>query len=130
MTTDQIRMVRGMLAKSGLMGYKNELVLSHSGGRTNSLTAMTYGETQSLVKYLKAYQNEPASPAEKMRNKILSLAHEMKWHKPGTRKINMTKVDDYCMDKMGYTLDDMPYLELCKAVTMTEAVHLSYLKGI
>ena len=130
MTPGQIRLVRGLMDKAGLIEYKDELVLSHSNGRTNSLTAMTYEETQSLVKWLNERLNVPPSPAEKMRNKILSLGHEMKWHLPGTRKIDMVRVNDYCMDKFGYTLNDLPYLNLCKAVTVTEAVHLRYLKGI
>lgn len=132
MTPKQIGFVRGMLVKVGMAeeADKEELALIYSGGRTKSLTAMTQDETQAAIKYLQSLLNIPPSPAEKMRNTILSLAHEMKWHRPGTRKINMAKVDGWCIDKFKDALDDLPYLELCKAVTAFKAVHVSYLKGI
>lgn len=130
MNSQQIKKVRAMLYKANLMAYKDEIVLSHSEGRTNSLTAMDATETASIIGFLEGELKLPPSPAEKMRNKILSIGHEMKWHKSGTRKIDIARIDNWCTNKFGDTLDALPYLELCKAVTAFEQVLKSYLKGI
>lgn len=130
MNTQQIKMVRGMLAKAGLTEYKDDLAYAHSGGRTTSLTEMTQQETNSLVTDLNAQLQTPKSPADKMRNKILSLAHEMKWHKPGTRKVDMDRVNQWCVDKFAAPLDKLAYIPLCSAVTAFVNVHTAYLRGI
>lgn len=132
MSPKQIGYVRGLLAKAGMPeeADKEELALIHSSGRTKSLTAMTYDETQSAIAYLQGVLRIPPSPAEKMRNKIISIGHEMKWHQHGTRKIDMFRVDGWCLDKFHSTLDDLPYLDLCRAVTAFEQVLVGYLKGI
>jgi hypothetical protein len=130
MNANQIKKVRAMLYKAGLMNYKDEIVLSHTDGRTNSLTAMEQDETESIIKYLEGANKQPPSPAEKMRNKILSIGHEMKWHLKGTRKVDIVRIDNWCLAKFKYTLDDLPYLDLCSAVTAFEMVLKSYLKGI
>ena len=130
MNSNQIKKVRAMLHAAGLNPYKDEIVLSHTDGRTNSLTAMDDQETQSIIKYLESANKQPPSPAEKMRNKILSIGHEMKWHLKGTRKIDIVRIDNWCLAKFKYTLDDLPYLELCHAVTAFEMILKGYLKGI
>ncbi len=122
-----------MLVKAGMADVedKEELALIHSAGRTRSLTAMTYSETQSLIAALREMINQPEGPNEKMKRKILSLAHEMKWHKPGTRKVDMKRVNNWCIAKgFNKPLDDLNYAELPKAVTMFNAVYMSYLNAI
>jgi hypothetical protein len=130
MNANHIRKVRAMLAKAGLSPHKEDIVLSHTEGRTTSLTEMDYDETLSIIAYLEKQLGVPASPAEKMRNKIISIGHEMKWHRPGTRKIDMDRVNDWCVNKFKAPLDDLAYLDLCAAVTAFERVHVSYLRGI
>ncbi|QEM13458.1 hypothetical protein [Mucilaginibacter rubeus] len=82
MNAGQIKYTRNLLNK---LGYdendKEEACLIHSNGRTTSLRAMDYKETLSLQKALKQACGIPTeTPADKMRKKIISIAHEMRWH--------------------------------------------------
>jgi len=131
MTKEQIKKARTLLAKAGLNeDRKADLVFSFTDGRTESLREMEYPETQDLFKYLEELTGQPPSEADKSKRKILSLAHEMKWHKAGTRKVDMKRENDWCEAKAGYPLDDLNYLNLNKAVTMFSKVHVAYLRGI
>jgi hypothetical protein len=131
MTKEQIKKARTLMAKAGLTEEnKEDLVYSFTDGRTVSLRAMDYAETQDFFKHLEALTGQPPSEADKQKRKILSLAHEMKWHLPGTRKVDVSRVNEWCQDKFSYPLDDLNYLNLNKAVTAFSAVHVSYLKGI
>lgn len=133
MTKNQIKYVRGLLSRAGLTEYKDELVLSFTWGRTEHLTGMTYEETRELIAYLKSTLNVPQdTPAEKQRRKILSLAHEMKWHLPGTRKVDMDRVNHWLLTRTAFKkpLNDLLYNELPVVVTAFNNVYLSYLNGI
>jgi hypothetical protein len=135
MTKDQIKYVRRLLHQAGLSdeGDKIEQCLLHSNGRTESLTAMTQPETQSLINGLKEAMGQPTETSEeKMRKKIISMAHDLGWRLPGGKKIDMHSVDTWCINKSGFAkpLDALNYWELTKAVTMFSSMHEKYLKAI
>jgi hypothetical protein len=133
MTKDQIKYVRGLLSRAGLTDYKDEIALSFTSGRTEHLTGMTYAETQEIIAYLKGILNMPQdTPVEKQRRKILSLAHEMKWHLPGTRKVDIERVNHWLMTRTAFKkpLNDLLYNELPVVVTAFNNVYVSYLNGI
>ena len=133
MTKDQIKYVRGLLNRAGLTEYKEEIVLSFTDGRTEHLTGMNYQETQDIIAHFKGILNIPQdTPAEKQRRKILSLAHEMKWHLPGTRKVDMERVNHWLLTRTAFKkpLNDLLYTELPVVVTAFNNVYESYLKGI
>lgn len=134
MNAGQIKYTRNLLNK---LGYdekdKEELCFIHSDGETTSLRAMNYKQTVSLQNALKDACGIPKElPSDKMRKKIISIAHEMRWHIPGTCKIDMAEVDKWCLTKSGFKkpLDDLNYQELPKAVTMMERVYTAYLKAL
>ncbi|UOE48006.1 hypothetical protein MTO98_26705 [Mucilaginibacter sp. SMC90] len=132
MTKDQIKKARTLLAKAGIKEeYKKEATVeSFTDGRTVSLTEMDYPETQALFEHLENLVGQPPSEADKMKRKILSLAHEMHWELPGTVKVDMKRVNEWCESKFSAPLDNLYYLDLVKAVSAFNQVYLKYLKGI
>ncbi|MDO3641958.1 hypothetical protein [Mucilaginibacter sp. L3T2-6] len=132
MTPKQIGMVRGLLAKAGLTQHKEDMVYDYTNGRTEHLSEMTHDETQALVKYLNSFLGQTGNPAEKMRRKILSMAHEMHWELPGTTRVDMKRVNNWCIRFSGQNkpLDAFKYSELPALVSQFEIVYRDFLKGI
>ncbi|QTE37208.1 hypothetical protein J3L18_29575 [Mucilaginibacter gossypii] len=131
MTKEQIKKARTLIAKAGLTEEnKKDLVYSFSNGATESLTAMGYEDAQALFTHLEQLVGQPPSEADKMKRKILSLAHEMHWELPGTTKVDMARVDNWCETMYSAPLDGLYYLDLVKAVSAFNQVYLKYLKGI
>lgn len=131
MTTAQIRLVRGLLAKAGLTDQKEEIAFDYSNGRSTGLTDLNYSETKALIKFLNSQLNQKQLKKDKMVNKILSLAHEMRWELP-SGKIDMKHVNDFCLTRTAekkplnkFSLEELPAL-----VTIFEKVYISFIKSI
>lgn len=110
---------------------KELMVLNYSNGRTNTTKELTYAEADLMIRNLNREISYEGSPGDKMRNKILSLGHEMYWQKKG-RKIDMDRINGWCV-KYGYLhkpLDDYTDNELPELVTQFEKVYKDFLKGI
>lgn len=115
----------------------SEQAYSYSEGRTEHVSSLYFDEANSLIKMLSAALSEPETPADKMKFKILSIAHEMGWELPGIsstgkRRINMEKVDNWCI-KFGYShkpLDQHEEHELPALVTQFEKAYQFYLKNV
>jgi hypothetical protein len=131
MTPKQISMVRALMAKAGLMEHKEDMAFDYSNGRTAHLSELTHPETMQLVKYLNAYLGLNGNPADKMRRKILSHAHEMHWELYDGR-VDMERVNNWCIRFSGLNkpLDEFKYAELPALVTQFEMVYTAFLKGI
>lgn len=131
MSPAQIRLTRSLLAKAGLMKYKEDIVFDYSNGRTESLTEMNYEETKALVKYLRNESGQLDNPADRMRRKILSMAHEMHWEHKGGR-IDMDRVNNWCVRFSGQNkpLNAFKLSELPALVSQFEIVYRDFLKGI
>lgn len=129
-TPAQLRLIRTLLSKMHIEEEdKESIIKGFTGNRTSHISAMRDGETKALIGHLQSMDGAPSS--DNMRNKILFYAHEMNWHQPGTTKIDMTHVNNWCT-KQGYLhkpLDDYTYTELPKLVSQFEAVYKSYLKN-
>lgn len=99
---------------------KIEMVQGFSGGRATSSKDLFSDEAAAMIKHLKSVDPTEKS-AEKMRKKIISMAHEMGWTSaPG--KADMKRIDQWCT-KFGYLkkhLDSYNYNELPKLVTQFE----------
>jgi len=133
MNQKQISLCRWLISKAGLENQKNDLAWSFSSQRTEHLSELTYPETQGLVKYLRAYTGIPEdNSADKQRRKILSMAHEMHWERPGSTRIDMERVDNWCIRYSGINkpLDAFALLELPALVTQFKMVYMDFLKGI
>ena len=100
-----------------LMPQKAAMVNGISCGRVESTRDLTNDEADALINHLKALE-----PGHKMRRKIIRLAHEMHWHLPGTKKINMERINGWCQ-QFGYlhkALNEYTNDELPKLVTQFE----------
>lgn len=110
--------------------HKADMVEGFSGGRETSSAELFVPEAAAMISHLKSLDPEEAA-ADKMRKKIISLAHEMNWRIPGTTRADMKRIDRWCRT-FGYkkkSLDNYTYRELPTLVTQFEAVHKSYLKA-
>lgn len=129
MTGQQIKYVRFLMTKAGMIDQKEEVVLAITDGRTSSLRDMTQEETQALIKSLGEDENQAIK--SRMVRKVLSMAHEMGWEKDGG-KVDMERVNNWCKKYTSQkkTLDELTLKELPAVVTAFEKAYLSFLKGI
>lgn len=116
-----------MLAQKGLMPQKAHLVSSFTEGRTEHSRDMAFTERCEIIKWL---QQQPDS-ANKMRRKILSMAHEMGWHTwmNGKWQVDLGRLESW-MIKYSYAhkkLAAYKYNELPKLVTQFEGLYKSHL---
>lgn len=127
----QLSAIYTLLNKAGLKEEKESIVNSFTAGRTTSVRKMKYAEAAALIGHLKSL--DPIDKAsDKMRNKILSMAHEMGWRISGTENIDMSHVNNW-MRSFSYLkkdLDAYKYSELPKLVTQFEEVYKSFIKKI
>lgn len=129
MTGQQIKYVRYLLTKAGLIDQKDEVVLAITEGRTSHLRDLNQDETQALIKSLGEDENQAIKG--RMVRKVLSMAHEMGWESEGG-KVNMDRVNNWCLKYTSNkkTLDQLNMKELPGVVTAFEKVYLSFLKGL
>ena len=99
---------------------KQMMVSGFSNGRCTSSKDLYMDEAALMISHLKSMDPDEAT-AEKMRRKIISMAHEMHWEtSPG--RADMKAIDTWCR-KFGYlkkSLDNYHYRELPKLVTQFE----------
>jgi hypothetical protein len=131
MTPGQIRLVYLLLREGGLTVFKEDLAFDYSDGRTEHLSGLLPPETSKLIKYLQNYAGLDGDRADKMKRKILSIAHEMHWELANGR-VDMERVNNWCMCYSGQNkpLDAFKYVELPQLVTQFEMVYMAFLKGI
>lgn len=127
----QVRAIYALLGDNHLRDEKENLVKAFTGGRSKHVTDMYYREAYALIDHLKSL-NPQHRKTDRMRNKILSMAHEMGWRIKGTVKVDMEHVNNWCT-KSGYLhkhLDAYTPEELPKLVSQFEEVYKSYLKSV
>lgn len=128
MTGAQIKYVRLLMTKAGLVDQKEELVKHVSDGRTSHLSELTQAETKTLIGML---NSEDQDVKTRMVNKMISMAHEMGWeNEPG--KVDMDRLNAWTV-KYGSVKkkpDHMAVKELAATVTAFEKVYLSFLKAV
>ena len=123
-----------LLSASGLMNEKANLVLGFSDGKSESSKGLTDSEAREMISYLQKQKNdEKNAPTEnKMRRKMISMAHEMHWRLTGAQKVDMLRLNGWCIH-YGYLhkkLNDYTYIELPKLVTQFTRVCKDYLNKI
>lgn len=122
--------LNGLLNATGLIGQKETLVLSATQGRSESRKDLTDHEAMGLINFLKQ-QPQPTAKEDKMRKKIISMAHECGWHHlvNGKWKIDMKRLNDWCV-KSSYLkkeLNKYSYNELPTLVSQFSKVYSSFL---
>lgn len=134
MTSSQNRTIHMLLTQTGLATQKANIVFGATGGRSDSSRDLSDAEVRDLISYLRSLPNREADKADKMRKKILSMAHEMGWHilTHGKYHIDMIRVNAW-MQKFSYLhkpLDFYKYNELPRLVTQFEAVYKTFLNKV
>lgn len=124
----QITIIHTLISKLKL--DKATLVSGASDGRTESVGGLSYPEAVDLIKYLKS-QDPEEKAAERMRRKIISIGHELNYCKPGTTKIDMERVDEWCLKygKFKKKLDHHNYHELVELVTQFKEYRRHYMEN-
>lgn len=131
-TPGQIKIINTIISKRGLSEYKAAIINSASNERVTSTKDLYYVEADALIKQLNADKTADFEKGHKMRGKILSLAHELHWRIPGTKKVDFKRINDWCI-KFGYMhkkLDDYTYEELPKLVTQFTNMHTDFLNKL
>ncbi len=126
----QLRAIRTLISKFNFEEEdKESIVMAFTGGRTKHISRMYFAEAAALVGHLKGMDVESAS-ADKMRNKVLMYAHEMNWRFPGSVKIDMAHVNNWCLEfsYLHKKLDEYTHKELPVLVTQIEKAYKSYLE--
>lgn len=116
-TKKQLIIINTLLSKKGLSAEKAAIIQELTNGRTTSSRDLTCDEARLLISRLNAGSTQNTG-ADKMKNKILSMAHEMNWKLPGG-KIDMAHVNSWT-EKYGYLhkkLNAYSYNELPRLVT-------------
>ncbi len=107
---------------------KKVMVLGFSGGRSESSKDLMSNEAADMIKHLKILDPLEKS-ADKMRKKIIAMAHEIGWSIAATKKADMKRIDDWCK-KYGFkkkNLNNYTYMELPTLVAQFEKVYSDYL---
>lgn len=127
------RQLNGLLNATGLLPQKEALVLSVTKERSSSRKDLTDSEAIELINWLKI-QPQPTDDSDKMRKKIISMAHECGWHNfdvsKGRWKIDMKRVNNWCVNYsyLKKELNKYSYEELPKLVTQFSKVYRSFLE--
>jgi len=130
----QIKTIYALLGDNNLRDEKENIVEAFTSGKTKSVRAMSGAQAAALIGHLKSL-DETDNRATKMRNKILSMAHEMGWETSATlpmakKAVDMERLNNWCI-KYGYLhkkIDDYTYNELPKLVSQFEGVYKDHLK--
>lgn len=134
MNTQLNRELYALLNNTGLMEQKESLVIAFSNGREESTKGLTEKEAGELIAYLRRQPNPQDQAADKMRKKIISMAHELGWHNlvNGKWVIDMRSIDTWCLrygylkkEFNKYTVEELPML-----VTQFQKVYEGHLSKI
>lgn len=137
MNTAQNKAAYALLNKLGLMPQKNNIVEGISNGRTSSLKELNHAESIALIKWLKQ-QDPEEQKAEKMRRKIISIAHQLGWKQTYisantmSQKVDMQALDNWCItfSYLHKKLNQYQYKELPTLVSQFQKVLESHLNKV
>lgn len=136
-TKQQIKIAQTLLSVCHLRAQKANILLGFSDGRTEHVSELEHDEAAELIRFLQkkkfALDRKAADPhaasVDKMKRKIISMAHEMNWKTPAGR-IDMKKVNGWCV-KYGHqhkALDRYTYAELPALINQFQNMYTQYIK--
>jgi hypothetical protein len=132
MNSNLNKQLYSLLNNTRLMAQKANLVSGFTNGREESTKGMTDAEAMAMIRYLRTQNNKKDEAANRMRKRIISMAHEMGWHNlvDGRWVADMRAIDTWCVlrsylkkELNKYTADELP-----KLVSQFERVYKSFLK--
>lgn len=132
-----IIIIQTLLSRCNLRAQKTVLLQGFSDGRAEHVNELSSAQAGEFIRFLRrrqqAIERQRADPRaasiDRMKGKILSMAHEMNWRLP-TGKIDMKTVNGWCR-KYGYMhkpLDDYEYAELPALITQFEKMYIQFIK--
>ena len=111
-----------LLNQTGNTENKATIVEGFTEGRTIHSSEMTQQEAFEMIDHLVnlASSDKRQTPENKMRRKLISLAYEMRWAKPGDWKKAVQSIDKFCQGEHGKfkkPLNKHNYSELIQLVS-------------
>lgn len=139
------------IKQKGFDFNRSELIIQFTEAKKNRLSDLTYFEYAEFLRWLNlTFQtNNPTIHSEafptiqpsnnplyersnQMRRKIIALFHKMGYKLDGTDKINLKRVNDWCV-KYGHKhveLNAYDYSELCLLLTQVEKYYKSFITAL
>lgn len=128
-TNQQKGAIAVLINKLGLKEQKGAIVAGFSSMGHESTKELTEQEARQLIMHLKTLDPDEKK-CEKLRKTIISMAHEMGYRKPGTTKVDMVKLDDWCVNYGKYKkkLNQHKYDELLVLQWQFKQYHDKFIK--
>lgn len=131
-TLTQLKTIHTLFSKAGLKDKddKKSIIRTYTKERSESSKDLTFKEAAALIGHLKTFDVKDPK-ADKMRKKILSLAHEM-GYKLESGAIDMNRVNAWT-SKYGYLhkpLNSYTYEELPVLVSQFETVYKQFINKL
>lgn len=126
MTPKQAQYVRRLMAREACSFMEEEYALRFSNGRTAVLEDLTHAQTQALIA-----EFAERSPKDKMKGKIMSMMHEMRWELPNG-KVDIARLDAWLVKHTPYhkRFDALTESELPKVVAIFDKMYKGFLKAV
>lgn len=132
-TPEQLKSIHTLFSIAGIKEKedKQSVISAYTNKRTSSSKEMSFEESAALIGHLKTFDVKDKK-ADKMRKKIISMAHEMNWRKEGTKQIDMSRINNWCkkFGSLHKTLDSHTYEELPALVTQFEKLYKDYINKL
>jgi hypothetical protein len=112
---------------------KKVMVAGFTNGRAESSKYLLPAEADAMINHLgRLLPKTNDDVSQKMRRKIISMAHELHWHLPGTSKADMQRINNWCCKYGQYKkeLDKHTYKELVNLVGQFENMYNYTLKNL
>lgn len=132
-----------LLGSIGRAKEKKDIIADFTDGRTESTVDLSDNELRDLMAVLQQLAPKPEDKANKMRRKIIAIAHQLQWYitdaegtlilKRGKAQIDYKHLDQWCVKhgSFGKVMNAHNVAELTVLVTNLERVLAHHLtKGI
>lgn len=118
-----------LLTDLNLQGRRHDFAYRKSGGRTESTRELHNNEILAIIQELEG-TSETYHRCDKMRKKIISMAHQMNWQVNG--KADMARINNWCMVYGPYKkqLNAHNIKELGILVSIFDKVYRQYMNKI
>lgn len=145
MNHEQNKKLHALLNQKGLLENKANIIAGITKGRTESSKELSFDETRLMITWLQTMpdlrraQDDTLRQAQhdkenRMRRKIISMAHEIGWHNlvNGKWVIDMRSLNNWCLQHayIKKELNQFTAAELPKLVSQFERVYKSFLKKV
>lgn len=127
--TGTFKRMMKLLTELNLQGRRHHIAYRHSGGRTESTRELHDHELLAIV-YELEHALKQDNRADKMRKKMISLAHQMNWQTNG--KADMERINAWCVLYGPYKkpLNAHDIKELGTLISVFDKVYRHYMNKI